>query len=348
VTSASDADSASTRAPGRLGRLANWSASNQYVGVLLVLLCLVIVFSIREPRFLTVANIRVLLTGIAILWMISLGLTVVMLTGGFDLSLGSMLALSGFIFVGFYLHLGVPALGAVILTVAAGAAIGGLVNGFLIGRVGMPFLVVTIGTLSLYQGITYLVSDGQTTSITSSLLDSIGFDNALGVPITVWIMLGTLIAAMFVLRMTYFGRDIYATGGNATAARLAGVNVPLTLMLAYAIAGAMAALAGVLQVAFISAASPVGSANVIFDATAAVLLGGTVLGGGVGGVVGTAIGVLFLGVLQNGLALAGVQSAWQQVISGTIVILAVLGQQLQRGRRPGDVRRLLRRPHDGP
>src|SRR4029079_7977197 len=128
VTTASDADTASTRAPSRLGRLAGWSASNQYVGVLLVLLCLVIVFSIQEPRFLTVANIRVLLTGIAILWMISLGLTVVMLTGGFDLSLGSMLALSGFIFVGFYLHLAVPALGAVILTVAAGAAIGGLVH----------------------------------------------------------------------------------------------------------------------------------------------------------------------------------------------------------------------------
>jgi ribose/xylose/arabinose/galactoside ABC-type transport system permease subunit len=198
----------------------------------------------------------------------------------------------------------------------------------------MPFLVVTIGTLSLYQGITYLVSNGQTTSLTSSLLDSIGFDTALGVPITVWIMIGTLIVALFVLRMTYFGRDIYATGGNATAARLAGVNVTRTLMLAYAIAGAMAALAGVLQAAFISAASPVGSANIIFDATAAVLLGGTVLGGGVGGVGGTVIGVLFLGVLQNGLALAGIQSAWQQVISGAIVILAVLGQQIQRGRVP--------------
>ncbi len=343
MTSASDADTTTRRPPGPLARLASWSVGNQYVGVLLVLLCHVIVFSIREPRFLTVANIRVMLTGVAILWMISLGLTVVMLTGGFDLSLGSMLALAGFIFVGFYLHLGVPALAAVVLTVIAGALIGGLVNGFLIGRVGMPFLVVTIGTLSLYQGITYLVSNGETTSLTSSLLDSIGFDTALGVPITVWIMIATLIVALFVLRMTYFGRDVYATGGNATAARLAGVNVTRTLMIAYAIAGAMAALAGVLQVAFISAASPVGSGTIIFDATAAVLLGGTVLGGGVGGVGGTVIGVLFLGVLQNGLSLAGIQSAWQQVISGAIVILAVLGQQLQRGRRPGDLRRLLAR-----
>lgn len=347
MTSANDTDTVSARSPGRLARALSWSASNQYVGVLLVLVCLVIVFSVREPRFLTVANIRVMLTGVAILWMISLGLTVVMLTGGFDLSLGSMLALSGFIFVGFYLHLGVPALAAVMLTVVAGALIGGLVNGLLIGWVGMPFLVVTIGTLSLYQGITYLVSNGQTTSLTSSLLDSIGFDTALGVPITVWIMIGTLIVALFVLRRTYFGRDIYATGGNATAARLAGVNVTRTLMLAYGIAGAMAALAGVLQAAFISAASPVGSGTIIFDATAAVLLGGTVLGGGVGGVGGTVIGVLFLGVLQNGLSLAGIASAWQQVISGAIVILAVLGQQLQRGRRPNiDLRGLLGRSSD--
>ena len=121
MTTASDADTASARPPSRLGRLASWSASNQYVGVLLVLLCLVIVFSIQEPRFLTVANIRVLLTGIAILWMISLGLTVVMLTGGFDLSLGSMLALSGFIFVGFYSHLGVPAPAATVRTTAPSA-----------------------------------------------------------------------------------------------------------------------------------------------------------------------------------------------------------------------------------
>ena len=194
VTSASDVDTVSAATPGRLARVVSWSASNQYVGVLLVLVCLVIVFSVQEPRFLTVANIRVMLTGVAILWMISLGLTVVMLTGGFDLSLGSMLALSGFIFVGFYLHLGVPALAAVMLTVVAGALIGGLVNGLLIGWVGMPFLVVTIGTLSLYQGITYLVSNGQTTSLTSSLLDSIGFGTAFGVPIAVWIMIGTLIA----------------------------------------------------------------------------------------------------------------------------------------------------------
>lgn len=316
------------RALGRfsLGRL---RSSSQFLGVAVLLVGMFVAFSIIEPRFFTAANIRVMLTSVAILWMISLGLTVVMLTGGFDLSLGSMLGLAGFIFVGFYVNLGLPALVAVLLTVVAGGIIGGAANGFLIGRVRMPFLVVTIGTLSLFQGITYLVSGGQTTSLTSSLLDSIGFGTGLGVPYSVWIMLGTFVASLFVLRRTYFGRDVYATGGNPRAAQLAGVSVTRTLVAAYAFAGAMAALGGVLQNAFISAASPVGAGSIIFDATAAVLLGGTALGGGIGGVGGTVVGVLFLGVLQNGLSIGGVQSAWQQMISGAIVILAVLFQQLQ-------------------
>jgi ribose/xylose/arabinose/galactoside ABC-type transport system permease subunit len=322
---------ATIRRPG----LRNIAARSQFIGVLVLLVCMFVAFSLTEARFFTAANIRVMLTGVAILWMISLGLTVVMLTGGFDLSLGSMLSLAGFIFVGFYVNLGLPALLAVILTVVAGGIIGGAINGVLIGWVGMPFLVVTIGTLSLFQGVTYLVSNGQTTSLTSSLLDAIGFSTALGVPYSVWIMIGTILASLFVLRRTYFGRDVYATGGNPRAARLAGVSVTRTLIAAYAFAGAMAALGGVLENAFISAASPVGAGTtILFDATAAVLLGGTALGGGIGGVGGTAVGVLFLGVLQNGLAIGGISGSWQQVISGTIVIIAVLFQMVQQGRTP--------------
>jgi ribose/xylose/arabinose/galactoside ABC-type transport system permease subunit len=148
-------------------------------------------------------------------------------------------------------------------------------------------------------------------------------------------MIGTILASLFVLRRTYFGRDVYATGGNPRAARLAGVSVTRTLIAAYAFAGAMAALGGVLENAFISAASPVGAGTtILFDATAAVLLGGTALGGGIGGVGGTAVGVLFLGVLQNGLAIGGISGSWQQVISGTIVIIAVLFQMVQQGRTP--------------
>jgi len=335
VSEAQAADARSWQWPPGVGRrLGRWAAGSQFVGVLALLIILFIVFSLTQPRFFTAANIRVLLTSVSILWMISLGLTFVMLTGGFDLSLGSMLSLAGFIFVGFYVKLGLPALPAVILTILGGAVLGGGINGVLIGRIGLPFLVVTIGTLSLFQGTTYLVSGSQTISLNSSLLNAIGFNTTFGVPITVWIMLGTLIVSLFVLRRTYFGRDVYAVGGNAKAARLAGVSVTRTLIAVYAIAGGLAALAGVLQAAQISAASPLSDATIIFDATAAVLLGGTVLGGGIGGVAGTVVGVLFLGVLQNGLSLSGLASAWQQVLSGVIVILAVLFHMVQRTRRP--------------
>lgn len=331
----------SGRSTGRLTVLRQWMSANQYVAVLLLLVVMFVVFTITQTRFFTVANIRVLLTSVAILWMVSLGLTVVMLTGGFDLSLAAMVGLSGFMFVGFFSTFGIPAIPAIVLTIVAGALVGGAVNGMLIGGLGVPFLVVTIGTLSIFEGTTYLVSGTQTLSVTSGVLNAIGFDSAAGVPITVWIMIGTLLVAYFVLRRTYFGRDIYAVGGNAAAARLSGVRVTRTLVLAYAISGGLAALGGVLEVSRISAASPTIGNTIIFSATAAVLIGGTVLGGGIGGIVGTVVGVLFLGVLQNGLALSGLASSWQEVVSGAIVVLAVLfhqsqgkGYPLKRRKRP--------------
>lgn len=324
--------------------LRGWMLANQYVAVLALLVVLFILFSLSQPRFFTVANIRVLLTSVSILWMVSLGLTVVMLTGGFDLSMAALVGLSGFAFVGFFSTFGVPAIPAIILTLLAGALIGGAVNGLLIGWMGVPFLVVTIGSLSIFEGTTYLVSGTQTISVTSGVLNAIGFDSAGGVPITVWIMVGTLLVAYFVIRRTYFGRDVYAVGGNAAAARLSGVNVTRTLVLAYAISGGMAALGGVLEVSRISAASPTIGNTIIFSATAAVLIGGTVLGGGIGGIVGTAVGVIFLGVLQNGLALSGLQSAWQEVVSGAIVILAVLFHQLQHKGYPLVFRRRSEEP----
>ena len=330
------------RRAGRTASLLQWMSTNQYVAVFGLLIVMFVVFTVTQGRFFTAANIRVLLTSVSILWMVSLGLTVVMLTGGYDLSLAAMVGLSGFMFVGFFSTFGIPALPAIILTVLAGALVGGAVNGLLIGWLGVPFLVVTIGTLSIFEGTTYLVSGTQTISVTSGLLNSIGFSSAGGVPITVWIMIGTLLVAYFVLRRTYFGRDVYAVGGNAAAARLSGVHVTRTLVLAYAISGGLAALGGVLEVSRISAASPTVGNTVIFSATAAVLIGGTVLGGGIGGIVGTVVGVLFLGVLQNGLALSGLASSWQEVVSGAIVVLAVLFHQFQHKGYP-----LLRRQRPG-
>ena len=311
----------------RLGRAA---VSQRFFAVLVLLVVLVVVFSLTQERFFTSPNIKALLTSAAILWVVSIGLTFVMLAGGFDLSIGSMLALASVALGSFVNDVGVTPALAIVMTVAFGALLGGGINGVLVGPLGLSFLVVTLGTLILFRGVLNLWSDTRTEQVVSPLLDSLAFDDLLGVPVPVWIMAGTFLLALYVQRSTYFGRDVYAVGGNADAARLSGVRVGRTIIAVYAISGALAAFGGVLQTARIGAASPQVGESVLFDAAAAVLLGGTSFAGGVGGVGGTAIGVLFLATLQNGLSVSGVASFWQQIITGAILIAAILLDRIQR------------------
>ena len=291
---------------------------------------MVAIFSTLQPNFLTSANMQTLLSSITILWVMALGLTFVLLVGGFDLSVGSNLALSGIALGWLYTSFGVSMPLAIVLTVLFGALVGGGVNGFLIGRLQASFMVVTLGTLSLFRGLVNLTSDTKTTPVTSTLLDNLAFGRLLGIPISLILMVVTFLVAWYVLRSTYFGRDVYAVGGNQKAARLSGINVSRTLMIVYAIAGGAAALGGVIQVARLGAASPLVGETIMFDAAAAVLLGGTSLRGGSGGVTGTAIGVVFLGVLSNGLAVTGVPSFWQQILSGFILASAAVADKVQR------------------
>jgi ribose transport system permease protein len=309
-----------------------WTAASaqRFLAVLMLLVALFVFFSLTQERFFTSGNIDALLTSAAILWVVSIGLTFVMIAGGFDLSLGSMLALTGIALGSFFTELDLPVGPAILLTLALGLILGGGLNGFLIGRIGLSFLVVTLGTLILFQGATNLWSDTKTTQVISPFLDSLAFDDVLGIPVPVWIMAVVFLIALYVQRSTYFGRDMYAVGGSPEAARLSGIKVSRTIIAVYAIAGLLAALGGVLQVARIGAASPLVGEALIFDAAAAVLLGGTSFAGGVGGVGGTAVGVLFLATLQNGLSVSGVESFWQQIITGAILIVAGLRDKAQR------------------
>ncbi len=307
-----------------------WSATSRYAAVLVLLVALFVGFSVTQSSFLTSANIENLLTSVSILWVVSMGMTFVVLTGGIDLSVGSLLALSGIVLSKLINGAGVPVWLALILTLAFGLAVGAGVNGILVGRAGLSFFVVTLGTLSLYQGIVNIWSSTKTTYITSSLLDNIAFGKPLGISSPIWIMIVTFLIAFVVLRWTYFGRDIYAVGGNIDAARLSGINVSGTLMAAYGIAGLCAALAGIIQAGRLGAASPLVGQDIPLNAAAGVLLGGTSFTGGVGGVTGTAVGVLFIGTLQNGLSIAGVSSFWQQVVTGAILIVAVGIDRLQQ------------------
>jgi ribose transport system permease protein len=310
-----------------------WAAAARFGVVALLLLVIFIFFAITQSDFLTSSNIQNLLSSVSILFVISIGMTFVVLTGGIDLSVGSLLALSGLILSKLFNDAGIPIGAAVAMTIVAGALIGGAVNGVLIGRIGLSFFVVTLGTLSLYRGIVNIWSGTKTTYIDSQFISDLGFRHVAGLPIPIWIMIATYVVAFVVLRWTYFGRDVYAVGGNIEAARLSGINVPRTLILVYAIAGLAAAIGGIIQAARLGAASPLVGDSTPLDAAAAVLLGGTSFLGGVGGVTGTAVGVLFIGTLQNGLSIAGVSSFWQQVVTGAILIVAIAIDRLQQGGR---------------
>jgi ribose transport system permease protein len=317
-----------------MSRLLGWTATSRYAAVLLLVVGIVGYFAASEHgRFLSTANVENLFASVSILWIVSVGMTFVVLTGGIDLSVGAVLALSGLVLSKLFNGVGVPSLLAVVLTVLIGALLGGGVNGLLIGRARLSFFVVTLGTASLYQGIVSIWSQTKTTYITSPLIDGIGFGSALGVSTPIWIMLAVFVVAFCVLRWTYFGRDVYAVGGNIDAARLSGINTTATLVAAYAIVGACAALAGVVQAGRLGASSPIVGTDIPLSAAAAVLLGGTSFVGGVGGVTGTVVGVLFIGVLQNGLAIKGVSSFWQQVVTGAILIVAVGIDRIQQDPR---------------
>jgi ribose/xylose/arabinose/galactoside ABC-type transport system permease subunit len=322
---------------GSLRRRLDLEGLGRYGAVLVLLVSLFAFLSITQPRFLTGANIENLLTGVSILWIVSLGMTFVVLTGGIDLSVGSVLALVG-IFLAKVLDLGVPGGVAVVLCLGFGALVGGLVNGVLIGRLGLSFFVVTLGSMVALSGVVNLWSQTRTTYIDSAVVARIGVGHLLGLPVPIWLMLATFAVALYVQRSTYFGRDVYAVGGNLDAARLSGIRTARTVVAVYAISAACAALGGVIQAGRIGAASPQVGANVALDAAAAVLLGGTSFVGGLGGVGGTAVGVLFIGVLQNGLGIAGVASFWQQVVTGVILIAAVLIDRIRRHALAGRVR----------
>jgi ribose transport system permease protein len=325
----------------RVGGWWRFAIAQRFFAVLVLLAFLLVTFTTTQERFFTSRNIEALLTSAAILWVVAIGLTFVLLAGGFDLSVGSMVALAGIALGSFVNDLGMPIVLAILATLAFGALLGGGISGVLIGRFGLSFLVVTLGALILFRGILNLWSETRTRQVLSPFLESMAFDRFLGLPIPVWIMAGTFALALYVQRSTYFGRDIYAVGGNREAARISGINVPRTIIAVYAISGMLAAFGGVLQTARIGAASPLVGEAILFDAAAAVLLGGTSFAGGVGGVGGTAVGVLFLATLQNGLSVAGVEAFWQQIITGSILLVAVLLDKVQRegwsslGIRPG-------------
>lgn len=304
-----------------------------YLGAIIALVVLVVLLVATEPTFLTVGNLKNVLVTNSSLFIVSVGMTFVMLSAGFDLSIGALMAGAEEVLY-LLLHAGVPAPVAIVAVLVAGFVAGAGINGFLIGVVGVNFFVVTLGTMTLVYGLVDVVTNGASETITSSTLASIGTGTVAGVPIPIVVLVVLVVLGGATLRWTSYGRAIYGAGGSREAARLAGVAVPLVVMSVYGVAGLCAATAGVLEAGRLAAATPTAGSSIALISGAAVLLGGTSLFGGVGGMSGTVVGVLVIAVLGNGVNLLGVSNFWQDVVTGAVLLGAILLDRLQKRGQP--------------
>ncbi|UCF39390.1 MAG: ABC transporter permease [Acidobacteriota bacterium] len=313
--------------PGQASRLAEWISR---YGLLLALVLLAGLLSCLTPNFATAQNLLIVLRQISINGILAVGVTYVLLTGGVDLSLGSVVALTGVVAAGFAHPGEYPVILAVLVGILAGSGCG-LVNGLIVTRGKVAPFIVTLGMLTVARGLALVVSGGRPVSNLSSSFTVLGGGAIIGIPIPVLILCVVAFASHVFLKRTRPGRYIYAVGGNEAAAYASGINVTAVKTLAYAVCGGLAGLAGIVLAARITTGQPNAGIAYELDAIAAAVIGGTSLSGGVGGIVGTLLGALLMGVLNNGLDLMNVSSYWQQIVKGLIIVGAVWFDQ--KGRR---------------
>ncbi|WP_148251981.1 ABC transporter permease [Aidingimonas lacisalsi] len=308
------------------------------------LIAIIVIFSILSPAYFSVNNFLTMSSHVSIFALLSLGMLLVILTGGIDLSVGSTLAFAG-VFAGFLLQgiplefFGVvvypPVWVVVILTCALGAFVGAI-NGVLVAYFKVPAFVATLGMLYVARGVALLMTDGLTYNnlggspeLGNTGFDWLGFNRLLGIPIGVWIMAVVAIVCLLALTRTPFGRWVYSTGGNARAAELSGVPVKRVQVAVYVLSGICAAIAGLVLSSQLTSAGPTAGTTYELTAIAGVVIGGAALTGGRGNVRGTLLGAFVIGFLSDGLVIIGVSSYWQTVFTGTVIVLAVLLNSIQ-------------------
>jgi ribose transport system permease protein len=312
-----------TFSPGEaVGRL--WGATRAFRPVLVLLIALIVALSITQSEFTATKNIENMLTANSMLWVIAMGMTFVLISAGFDLSVGATAAFTS-IAMAKLIGGGMPGGLGLLAAILIGAAIGAILNGVLVGLFRLSVFVVTLASMTMLTGIVTLWAGTKSFTANAPILNDLGRGEILGIPTTIWVMAAVFLIMLYLQTRTYFGRDVYALGGNMTAARLSGIPTTRTLIVIYGLVGACAGLAGALALSRIGSAGAQIDTTLPLESIAAVLLGGTALTGGSGGVGGTALGVLFIGILENGLNLSGIPSAWQSVLTGVILVIAVAG-----------------------
>lgn len=296
-------------------------------GVVLALIVLIGALSLASPHFRTLDNFLSLLRQSAINGMIAFGMTCVILTGGIDLSVGSVLALTAAI-AAFLIKAGMAAPVAMLIALLIGGVFG-MISGILVTKGRLQPFIATLITMTVFRGLTMVFTDGKPISGLgdSGFLKFVGKGMVLRVPFPAILFLLLFAVFAFVLGKTTFGRRVYATGSNAVSARLSGVNTDRTRLYVYVISGVMSALAGLILISRLNSAQPTLGEGYELDAIASVALGGTSMNGGRGLISGTFVGVLIIAVLSNGLNIIGVSSYYQQVVKGIVILIAVLSDR---------------------
>lgn len=316
------------------------------------LIVIVIVFSMLSPVYFTTGNFLIMSSHVAIFGLLAIGMLMVILTGGIDLSIGSTLGLcgviSGFLMQGVTIEsMGVifyPSVWVVVVLTCLLGAFVGAINGVLIAYLKVPAFVATLGILYVARGVALLLTNGLTYNnlagepeLGNTGFNWLGFNQFLGVPIGVLVLILVAIVAAVLLNRTAFGRWVYSTGGNARAAELSGVPVKFTTVSVYVLSGVCAAIAGLVLSSQLTSAGPTAGTTYELTAIAAVVVGGAALTGGRGNVRGTLLGAFVIGFLSDGLVIIGVSSYWQTVFTGAVIVFAVLLNSIQYAKKPAQV-----------
>ena len=300
-------------------------------GLLVALILELIIFASLSPYFFSSTNFSNIGRAMVIIGIGSIGATIVIISGGFDLSVGSVMAASGML-AAFVINQGQSNLVGVVLALMLGCVIG-LLNGFVIGYLRINPLIATLAMLSIVRGLAYIISGGDAVVVSNSSFLAIGTDSIFGIPITVWIFVTLFLSVGFLMPRTHFGRYVYAIGSNSRAARLAGIFVNRWTLVFYAFSGTTAALAGYVTVARTGQAEPSANIGAELDMITAVILGGASLSGGKGRLVGTFLAIVVLAILANGLILIGVPSYWQLPVKGCVLMGAIIWGELHNSSR---------------
>jgi inositol transport system permease protein len=298
-------------------------------GLLIVFGIICLIISLTTPQFLTLSNLTIIVTQVSINALLAFGVTFVIITGGIDLSLGSIVAVTGVTSAMLAHPDSYPVLIPIVMGLLAGLLMGAF-NGFIITKSKIAPFIVTLGTMTIGRGLALILSDGRPVSNLSDSFNYLGSGTVFGIPFLILIFILVFALCSIILSKTVLGRHIYAIGGNEQAARASGINIDRVKLSVYSISGLLAGLAGILLASRITTGQPNAGAGFELDAIAAVVIGGTSTTGGRGTMTGTLIGVLLIGVINNGLDLLNVTSYYQQVVMGIIIIGAVIIDSLNQ------------------